>query len=377
VNRPVTIAVVGCGTLTRGVILPHLAQPDFAQVGRVVALCDLVGERARDLAQRWGVPAWYDSMDALLAGSDADAVLVITPGTAHAALALQAVRAGRHVYVQKPMAPTLAAARELATAAEQAGVVLVAAPGQVLWPLYQQMRAVLQDGQIGAPYMAMPPMLGWPGQSVYFPNDPRHFFGVAGGPLRDHGGYGIQTLVALFGSVRRVAALSANVTPQRLWNGTTEIPTPGHDNSALLLDFGGGVTGMVHDAWCARSPGSSLLRVHCQEGTLETSHASANDLAILPYACTMTRGGETRTLAVDLGGVPFCANGHIGLGHTHVYGDILHLVTCIREKRRPRACGRRGMHLVEVIEAAFRAAQTGITQELQTRVPDDAEEADW
>ena len=368
-SKPVSIAIVGCGTLTGETILPHLSHPDFAPHGRVVAVCDVVRARAEGLAGRFGVPAWYDDYDAMLARSDAEAVLVITPGQAHAAHALAAIRSGRHVYVQKPMARTVAEAQAIVAAARQAKVKLVAAPGQALWPLWAEMRGAMGWADLGPAYMAMPPMLGWPGRTVGFPTHPGHFFAADGGPLHDHGGYGVQTLVALFGGVRRVAAMAANVTPARVWRGHGEFPTPGMDNTAVLLDFGGGMIGMMHDAWCARSRGSSILRVHFLQGAMETSAESANDLALLPYACTVTAGGDMRRLTVDVGAIPWCANGHVALGHVHVYGDILHLVTCIRRGVEPVACGERGVHFVEVLEAAFRAAKTGQTQDLTTTVP--------
>jgi predicted dehydrogenase len=373
----VKLAVVGCGTLSRGTVLPHLVHGDFAGTrGRVVAVCDVVGDRARDAAGRFGVPTWFDDVGRMLDQSDAEAVLVITPGPVHADVAMKCLKSGRHVYVQKPMALSLERARELVAEAERRRLVLVAAPGQGLWPLYREMRDLIRGGVIGPVYMAMPPMLGWGGRTVQFPTNPSHFFSLVGGPLHDHGGYGVQTLVTLFGPVKRITAMQANVTPSRVWvgpEGAKEIDTPGMDNTVVLMDFGNGVMGMMHDGWCARSPGSSILRVHGLEGAMETSVDSCNDLALLPFRAEYWARGEVRRMAVDLGMVPYCQNGHIDLGHVHVFGDILNWIACIREGARPVASGERGVHFVEILEACAAAARTGETQSLKTTVGADPE----
>lgn len=372
-SRPLKLGVIGCGTLTSGVVMPHLVQADFREHGEVVAVCDLVEARARGVAERFGVPAAYAEVELLLARSDAEAVLVITPGTTHADVAIAALRAGRHVYVQKPMAPTSELARLMLSEAQSRDLVLSAAPGQALWPLFSEMRDLIRAGELGPVYMASPPMLGWPGRNVNFPTNPSHFFSATGGPLHDHGGYGVQTLVTLLGPVRRVSAMQANVTPRRMWNGKTEIDTPGMDNTVALLDFGNGAFAMMHDGWCARSPGSSILRVHGLEGSMETSLESCNDLALLPHRCAVTARGEIRQLEVDLAGVTWCRNGHIGLGHVHVFGDILHWVMCIRRGLKPVNGPERGLHFVEVIEACVAAARTGQTQTVPTPLAPDPE----
>ncbi|MCX7799915.1 MAG: Gfo/Idh/MocA family oxidoreductase [Fimbriimonadales bacterium] len=365
----IRVAIDGCGALTTETILWHLDQPDFRDLAEVVAVCDVVPERARAAAEAHGVPHWFPDYDEMLAKVECDAVLVIVPHALHADHALRAIRAGRHVYVQKPMAPTLQEAERIVRESRQRGLKVVAAPGQALWPLYRQIRETIEGGEIGKPFLAVPPLMGWGNDEVGFPNDPSWFFSSEAGPLRDHGGYGFQTLVSLLGPVRRVAAFSGTCVDWRTWNGR-RFEVTGHDNTAALLDFGGNVFATLPEAWCDTAPGSRFLRVHGLKGAVQTDPETFNHLDILPIAATVIRIGKPPLrLECPLESVPFTRGLHPQCGHVHVYGDILHLVECVRDDREPIASAERGMHFVDAVEAIFLAAREGRTVDLRTTVP--------
>jgi predicted dehydrogenase len=251
---PVRIAIDGCGDLCRTTILPHLLMPDARARATVVAVCDVMPGRAKEIADRFDIPRSFDRFETMLADADCDAVVVVVPTAFHAPHTILAAQHGKHVYVQKPMARTLEEARAVVDAVSRAGVKLVAAPGQTLWPLYTSLRQRIDDGVIGNVYHAEPPHLGWGGKQVDFATDPSWFFGVDGGPMRDHGGYGILTLCALLGPVRRVAAFSETVTSTRFWRDKP-IDVTGPDHTVALLDFGRGRIAMLPEGWCMSSPG--------------------------------------------------------------------------------------------------------------------------
>src|SRR5690242_1703216 len=95
--------LVGCGSVSQRGILPHLSQEDAREQVRLVAVVDPVEERARGSAERFGVPAHFTSVEAMLAGAELDLVLVASPIPAHFPAAMAAIAAGKHVYVQKAM----------------------------------------------------------------------------------------------------------------------------------------------------------------------------------------------------------------------------------------------------------------------------------
>jgi predicted dehydrogenase len=117
-NSPVRVALIGCGN--RGVNALGVGINESSSL-QLVAVCDVDRARADAAAARLGVPAAYDHR-ALLNQHDLHAVVVATSARWHVPVALDAVRAGKHLLVEKPLAESVAASRELVTAAEAAGV---------------------------------------------------------------------------------------------------------------------------------------------------------------------------------------------------------------------------------------------------------------
>ncbi|MGH2369941.1 MAG: Gfo/Idh/MocA family protein, partial [Chloroflexota bacterium] len=102
----VKIALVGCGSIARAMHLPGITTIEEMGLGQLVAVCDTVEEMARTAAERFGVPRFFSSLEALFAGADFDLLVNTTPIPQHVPVTLAALRAGKHVYTQKPMAST-------------------------------------------------------------------------------------------------------------------------------------------------------------------------------------------------------------------------------------------------------------------------------
>src|SRR5262249_42929630 len=118
------LGILGCGHLTQKGLLRHLVQEDFHERAEVVALCDSVPERARAVAEQYGVARAFGELEPMLAEAGLDAVLVITPVQRHYEHTMACLRAGKHVYVQKTMALTAAQAQEMVAAAAERGLTL-------------------------------------------------------------------------------------------------------------------------------------------------------------------------------------------------------------------------------------------------------------
>ena len=365
--KPLKVAIDGCGDLGMRTILPHLSLPDVRSHINVVAVCDRDPRRLAQARAEFGVTAGYDSIDDLLDKSDAEAVLVTVPAAIHADHALRAIRSGRHVYVQKPMAHTVAEADSLIAAAATTSVHIVAAPGQGLWPLFELVRTRIADGAIGVPYVAYAPLMGWDGYQVHHPTDPTWCFAAGCGPFRDHGVYGLHTLTTLLGPVARLTALSRCVTDTRLWKGKT-LPVTEDDLTTVLLAFESGAQGVLSEAWIASYGPATAFRILGLEGTIQGSDTFAGHPAIFPLSATIDRRGvPMETLTIDPAQVPFLTGGHLELPNPHLWADIRHLAECVRGEVAPRADATLARHTVDILESAFLAARTGTTISLTTR----------
>ena len=133
--------VVGCGWIARDFVGPAIRA---SRNGRVVAAFDPDPAAAAAVGAE---PA--ESLDVLLARPDVDAVYVATPNHLHAAQAVAAARAGKHVLCEKPMATTAADAADMAGAAADAGVLLGVAFDQRWHPAHVALRQIVADGALG------------------------------------------------------------------------------------------------------------------------------------------------------------------------------------------------------------------------------------
>lgn len=355
--NPVSLAIVGCGDLTRRTILPHLALPDARALARVEAVCDVSPELCAHTARSFGISRQFTDFQLLLDQCEVEAVLVVVPPAFHGQYAQLAAQSGRHVYVQKPLAPTVEECDTLLQAVAHAGVKLVCAPHLGLWPLYAQIRALLDGGELGPVYNAFGPLLGWGGLELTHPTDPTWCFSPGSGPLRDHGVYGLTALVAMLGAVRRVGAMGNIRAPTRSWQGQN-FAVKELDNLALLLEFGSGALAMLGESWCSTTDDAATFRIHALEGTIEGRADFAGYHGIFPLGAKITSSANPpRWLNVERAAVAFLDGEHEALPNPHIWADIRHLCQSIRGQTEFQPSGPIARHVVEILEAAHQAAR--------------------
>lgn len=171
------VGVIGCGLIAQVMHLPYLAE--LPERFDIAAVCDLREEVARGCARRYGVPQafmrWEDLLEQRL-----DAVLIATSGD-HAPIAIEAARAGKHVFVEKPMALSSAEGEGMVEAARQAGVRLMVGTMKRFDPAYERLAELLpgvSDVRLirvttlespFAPYVAHYPLIGMDGAAAVEP----------------------------------------------------------------------------------------------------------------------------------------------------------------------------------------------------------------
>ncbi len=137
---------IGCGAVTE-----MKSGPAFSKVegSDVVAVMRRDGNKARDYAQRHGIGKWYDNADDLISDPQVNAVYVATPPGSHAGYAIAAMRAGKPVYVEKPMAASRAEAEAMNRVSEETGVPLFVAYYRRTLPYFLRVRQLIDEGVLG------------------------------------------------------------------------------------------------------------------------------------------------------------------------------------------------------------------------------------
>jgi predicted dehydrogenase len=197
---PVRWGVLGCASIATRKVVPAMQRAARCDV---MAIASRDAELAAATAARLGISRSYGSYEALLADADVEAVYIPLPNHLHAEWTRRAAAAGKHVLCEKPLAMTSAEAGDMVAACEQAGVALMEAFMYRLHPLWQRVRALVDDGAIGD-LLAIQAFFSYRNVD---PGNIRNIATYGGGALMDIGCYPINVARWMFdGEPDHVAA---------------------------------------------------------------------------------------------------------------------------------------------------------------------------
>lgn len=259
------IGIIGAGNIS-SIYLENAAR--FRNT-RVQAIADLNLDRARAQAEKYGVPEVL-SVEELLNHPDIVAVVNLTIPAAHADIALQAVRAGKHVYNEKPLSIRLEEAQQLLQEAGEQGLRVGCAPDTFLGGGLQNARKLLDEGAIGEVIGFHAAMLSR-GPERWHP-DPEFFYQPGAGPLFDMGPYYLTAIAALLGPVASVSGFSRASFPERTIRSgakqgqSIQVNTPTHVTASLQLHSG--VIGTLTTSFDTHWDKYDTLVLYGSEGTL-------------------------------------------------------------------------------------------------------------
>lgn len=207
---PVGVGVVGTGDIS-DVYLANLRR--YPRFVRLAACQNRTRAKAERQAARHGIGRVHETVDELLADPQVELVLNLTTPDAHAGINLAALRTGKHVYSEKPLATTLDDAVRIRDLAADKGLRVGCAPDTWLGGRAQTMRELIDSGRIGEVTAGVATIV-YPGLEWFHPS-PFQSYRADVGPLADIGIYYISILVSLLGPVSRVAAMGRKTFDQR------------------------------------------------------------------------------------------------------------------------------------------------------------------
>ncbi|OPH56164.1 oxidoreductase [Paenibacillus ferrarius] len=231
------VGIIGCGNIS-AIYMKNIPQFEHLEL---IACADIDMGRAAARAEEFNIPHAY-SVQELLQDASIDIVINLTIPAVHAEVCIQVLEAGKHVYVEKPLAVTREEGLQILEVAQRQGLLVGSAPDTFLGGGIQTCAKLINDGWIGTPIAATAFMMG-KGHEHWHP-DPEFYYAKGGGPMFDMGPYYLTALVALLGPIRRVTG-STNISfPERTIQSEKKrgqkiaVETPTH--IAGVLDFHSG-----------------------------------------------------------------------------------------------------------------------------------------
>lgn len=359
-NVPVALGIIGCGNISEA----YIQGAARSRLVRVRACADQLPEAAQAKAAKHGLAAV--SINALLADPAIEIVLNLTVPSAHADVSRAIVSAGKHVYSEKPLATSFADARALIDAATAQGVRVGCAPDTFMGGAHQACRVLIDAGRIGRVVGGAATMVSH-GMEHWHPN-PAFYFQPGGGPALDMGPYYITQLVNLLGPVRRVASVATRGFPTRtitskpLAGQRIAVEVPTSLNGAL--EFASGANVAVTFSWDVWKTQRMPLELYGADGTLLAP--DPDFFGGVPMLSE--RDGEW--IDVDISDHPFGAVNwtlDVGRNVANYRGvGVLDMAAAIRTDRPHRASGALALHVLEVLEALGRSAETGRLMDIET-----------
>lgn len=241
----IRIGIIGCGKIAQIRHIPeYMANPDAELYG----FFDVNQDRAKEIAKQYGGVA-YESYQAMLADPKIDAVSVLTPNFTHAEISIAALKAGKHVLCEKPMATTLADCEAMAETARQTGKKLMIAQNQRLTAAHQKAKELLDSGIIGdivtfRTTFSHSGADNWSvdGRNSWFMDKSRSRFGA----MADLGVHKTDLMVYLLGTGIAKASAVIGTLQKKFPDGT---PITVDDNAFCTYVMDNGVVGTMNASW--------------------------------------------------------------------------------------------------------------------------------
>lgn len=332
------IGIVGCGDIAG----PYARSIVTAAGLDLVAAFDALPECAHQLSTEFrGEP--HDTLAALLADDRVETVLNLTPATAHVEVTSSALKAGKHVYSEKPLALDHEQAHALIELAEENGLLLGSAPATLLGEAQQTMWKLVRDGAIGQVRVAYAEA-NWGHVEAWHPS-PLTLH--RSGAIADVGVYPLAILTAIFGPARSVRALAATVEPERVDMHGTRFRIDPPDIVVAMLELESGLIVRLTASFYVASGKHRGIELHGDNGMLHLDSWAYFD-SKLQLA--------TSENADDYKDVPLVREPYPGIDWSRSLTDF---ADSLQEERLPRASGSHAAHLVEILDAIDRSHRSG------------------
>lgn len=343
-SKKTRVALIGTGSICQSVHIPaYVKHPD----AEIVAICDTNPETLKKVGDDLGLPEKdrYEDYDVLLKRDDIDMVDICTPNYVHMDPTVKALKSGKHVMCEKPIALNAKQGQKMVDAAKESGKKLMIAYCWRWNAGAQALKKFADSGALGEPYYARVQALrrrGVPSWGVFIDKEKQ-----GGGPLIDIGCHALDLTLHLMGHPKPIAASGKTYTKFGRRKGTFGVWGPWDYDNYTVEDFAVGIVRFENDA--------TLV--------LESSFCANIEKDIFNTTILGTEGGmelnplkiyrEENGMLVDI--TPVMLPQTVG---THE-GEIIAFIDAIRNDKPSPVPGEDGLMVAKILDAIYESSEKG------------------
>lgn len=330
----VTFGIVGCGRIAQR----HAEH--INRLGKLVAVCDIVPQKAEELAKKYNAQAVFKIED-LLKIPNIDVISICTPNGLHAKHSIQALKTNHHVLCEKPMAIKVEDCRQMILAAKKAKKDLFIVKQNRFNPPIVALKKLLDEKKLGKIYSAQLNCF-WNRNPEYYKNSWKGTKDLDGGTLFTQFSHFIDLLYWLVGDIKEVFALTANLGHKKIIEF--------EDTGVIALRFASGALGTINytvNSFAKNMEGS--ITVFGQKGTVKVGGQYLNELDYQEIDGLKIKNLPSGNPANNYGN-------YVGSmsNHDKVYENIIEVLT---KNGKIATSGEEGLKTVEIITKIYQVAK--------------------
>lgn len=251
----IRFGIVGAG----GIAKSHAMGIDSTQGAQIYAICDTAIDRAEQLAQSYGVDRIYTDYQKMLADPNVDAVCICMPSGMHGQVVIDAVKAGKHILLEKPIEVTKEKIDKMIEVVESSNVKVGCVFQRRVRGVSRCVKQALDSGVFGKVLMANAYMKYYRTREYYENTGWRATWEMdGGGALMNQGVHGIDLICWLMGGISQVRA----ITRTQLHN------IPVEDAAVAVVEYNNGAIGTIEGATCVNPSEKTRFEIYCKNGTI-------------------------------------------------------------------------------------------------------------
>ncbi|QHT59412.1 Gfo/Idh/MocA family oxidoreductase [Paenibacillus lycopersici] len=327
--------IIGCGTIADF----HIEAIRGLNGARLAAVSSRNGPKAQAVAEREGC-AWTTDYKALLQRDDVDIVCVTTSSGSHYRIGCEALAAGKHVVIEKPVAMRAAEAAELCRLAADRGLTLSVVSQRRFEPIHREVKRILEEGRLGKLLLAEAEVPFFRTQDYYDSAPWRGTIAEDGGALMNQGIHAIDLLLWFAGEARALCGRTATQTHAM----------EAEDLGLAIVQFKNGALGTIM-ASTSIAPGfPAAIRLYGSEGTIKLEGSGIAHWTVPGYGTPPAFESSPA-----YGGV----SDPRSISHLYHQLQLQNVLEAVASGSKPLVSGEDGFRAVQLIEAVYESSAAG------------------